>query len=410
MSVEDIQAQLEDVLSRLQVSENKLEVLTNLQAVGDERSFPNQDTTRYEDVTTNIATGDQIQLESYKSIPEFNGDKTLYQSWRNQVTRRMKMIDHLKSHPKYEAALGIIRAKITGSASDTLTNNQTAYNIEAIIERLDASYADQRPLYIIEAEMTSIKQYGKTLQEYHDAINQALNLLISKITLTYKTAEERKALTNQAQVKAIRTFIIGLKSRAMRNILYGGKYATLSQVYTSAQTVYYDDQYLQLDQSYDMSKPSRNQMPRVEQQPRMEQNQPKRFYSNAPVQNSPRYNLNLSCNQPQQKAFQSFNKAEPMDVDTSNKFKQNTTWRQSNQPNVPQKRGNDFSFRNASQPYQDRSRTIQDNNKIQRINQVADDELDSNEEQEGDVYEETPEDATSHVSYASVDASAFLSE
>lgn len=124
-------------------------MLTNLQFVDDERSFSTRNAARYEDVTTTIVTGEQIQLESYKSIPEFNGDKNQYRSWRNQVTRRMKMIDHLKTHPKYEAALGIIRAKITGAASDTLTNNQTMYNIDAIIERLDASYADQRALYMI---------------------------------------------------------------------------------------------------------------------------------------------------------------------------------------------------------------------------------------------------------------------
>lgn len=63
--------------------------------------------------------------------------------------------------------------------------------------------------------MTSIKQLGKTLQEYYGVINQALNLLVSKITLTYGTIEEQKPLISQAQVKAIRTFIIGLKIRAM---------------------------------------------------------------------------------------------------------------------------------------------------------------------------------------------------
>lgn len=32
------------------------------------------------------------------------------------------MIDDFKTHAKYEAALGIIRAKITGAASNILTN------------------------------------------------------------------------------------------------------------------------------------------------------------------------------------------------------------------------------------------------------------------------------------------------
>lgn len=121
------------------------------------------------------------------------------------MERRIKLIERFKPHPKYEAALGIIRAKITGPASDVLTNNKTAYNI-----------ADQRPLYIREAEMTSIRQLKKTLQEYYDAIYQAFNIVISKIVLTSTHLNEQKPLIEEAQQKAIRTFIIGLKSQATR--------------------------------------------------------------------------------------------------------------------------------------------------------------------------------------------------
>lgn len=145
-----------------------------------------------EDIETELITGDQIQLESYKSIPEFSGLRGTYRPWRNQVARRMKIIDAFKTHPKYEAALAIIRAKITGDASNVLTNNKTAYNIIAILTTLDSAYADQRPLYAVEAEMTSIKQWNKTLQTYHDVINQALNLVITKVVMTYKEEAEQR--------------------------------------------------------------------------------------------------------------------------------------------------------------------------------------------------------------------------
>lgn len=396
MSLEDLQAQIEEVLTRLQVSENKIEVLSNLQTSEEERSFSTR--TTYVDVTTKITSGDQIQLDSYKSIPEFNGDKNQYQSWRNQVARRMTMIEVFVGHAKYEAALGIIRAKITGAASDTLTNNQTVYNIDAIIERLDASYADQRPIYIIEAEMESIKQNEKSLQEYHDAINQALNLYISKITLTYKSKEQQDVLTNHAQIKAIRTFIIGMKSRAMRNILYGGKYSTLSQVYTTAQTVHYDDQYLQLDQMNDTNKQLRTQPLRTQQKPI-------RFYPNVQpqVQNVPRVNVNMGCNQPQQGAFQSASKPEPMEIDSSNRFKQTTNFRRPiQQMNAPQKRENSSSRQYVSQP-----------NKMQRVNQVIDSESNPDGGCEGDLCDTIPDDLLSNASHAIIEsdnASAFLSE
>lgn len=96
--------------------------------------------TQYEDINTVITSGDQILLESYRSIPEFSGNKNQYRSWKNQVMRRMEMIKNYRTHPKYEAALGIIRSKITGFASDVLTNNETAYNIDAIIEWLDSLF------------------------------------------------------------------------------------------------------------------------------------------------------------------------------------------------------------------------------------------------------------------------------
>jgi len=247
---DDVSAKLEQVLAKLEVSEDRhrdneekikslTENLTRFQSI--EVPLP------YNDITTELTSGDQIQLDSYKVIPEFSGNQKNYRSWREQVVRRMNLIENFKKHPKYEAALGIIRAKIIDTASDILINNNTKYNIDAIIERLDFSYADQRPLYVVEAEMTTIKQGGMTLQEYHDNINRALNMVITKIVMTYRHPEEQKSLTNEMQQKAVRTFIIGLKSATTRSILYGQSPKSLSAAFAIAQTVYYDNQYLQLE-------------------------------------------------------------------------------------------------------------------------------------------------------------------
>lgn len=295
----------------------------------------------------------------------------------------MKMILEFKSHPKYEAALGIIRAKITGAASDVLINNKMAYNIDAIIERLDLSYADQRPLYVVEAEMTSIKQLGRTLQEYYDSINQALNMVLTKIALIYKNEKEQKSLIAEAQQKAVRAFIIGLKSQMMRNILYGQTPKTLADAFAVAQTVYYDNQYLQLDQNRD----SRTQ-----------------HQQSVPMKSKPNWNYN----KPQQRPIQPkvFNKTEPMEVDSSNRFKQATNWRKPNQqPNAqmygPQKRDYNFSHQYTQQPH-----------KFQKINQLRDSESDPNDGYEGDICGEIPDDLISNTSHESIEsntASTFLS-
>lgn len=208
----------------------------------------------YPDIVPNITSGDEIQLQSYHSIPEFSGKLSEYRPWRNQVLRRMNMIVKFQTNQKYEAGLGIVRAKITGTASDVITNNKTAYNIYAIIGRLDSAFTDQRPLYIVEAELTMIKQMGKSLQEYYEEINQALNVVISKITLSYKGIVEQTTLVTEAQKRAVRTFIKGLRSQSARNILYGQNPQTLEEAYTTARTVYYENEYLYLEQPRNMEK------------------------------------------------------------------------------------------------------------------------------------------------------------
>lgn len=221
-NMEDIKTQLEQLSLKLQVSqkrqkenEDKIKSLTdNL------NRFQSIDTPiLHRDIRTEITSPTDILLNSYKAIPEFSGDHKSYRSWREQVVRRMELIENYKTHPRYEAALGIIRAKITNTASDILINNNTPYNIDAIIDRLDFSYADQIPLYVVEAELTSVRQGNKTLQEYYDTINQALNMVITKIVMTYKNPDKQRSLKEQMQQKAVRTFIVGLKSAMTRNIL-----------------------------------------------------------------------------------------------------------------------------------------------------------------------------------------------
>lgn len=380
LDMDEISAKLEQVLAKLKVSverqkesEDRIKGLTEnlnrFQSI--ETPLP------YRDIETVLSSGDQIQLDSYKAIPEFSGDQKRYRSWREQVERRMSLIEEFKNHPKYEAALGIIRAKITGTASDILINNDTKYNIDAIIARLDFSYADQRPLYVVEAEMTTIRQGGKTLQEYYDSINRALNTVITKIVMTYKHCEEQKSLTEQMQQKAVRTFIIGLKSSATRSILYGQSPKSLSAAFAIAQTVYYDSQYLQLEQRSEPQKAQSN----FQQQ-------------NAPAKYNPNFNYNKSPQQPQKP--KEFKRPEPMEVDNSNRYVQTNT------QNNGQKREYDSSRQRLLQP-----------NKMQRINQLGDGEIqptdgnfDFNEERET-----IPEDLisnSSHTSEKTMTSSAFL--
>lgn len=391
----ELRAQIEKMRLMLQTSEERQQK-SERQNAEFYRNNPVQTMAQYDDISTQITSGDQIQLESYRSIPEFSGNKGQYRSWRNQVTRRMRMINDFKEHPKYEAALGIVRAKITGHASDVITNNKTAYNIEAIIQQLDSSYSDQRPLYVIEAEMLSITQSNKTLQEFYDEINQGLNMIISKIVMKYGTLSEQQPLIAESQQKAIRTFIVGLRSQAIRNILYSHKPKTLPDAFTTAQTVYFDTQYLNLDQHREAQK---RELQKNQPRQHRQQGFSGKFYSEMkPTRNySQGFNVNMNCNQPAQQMTQPHNKYEQKETNTSNRANQDMNWRQ---PNAPQRRENNFQRQNVQHPQ-----------KFGRINQIQDTESNPNEGYENDICDDIPDDLISNCSHTSNEtkiSSAFL--
>jgi hypothetical protein len=366
--------QLQEVLIKLQASEerHKLceEQIANFHDNLTLRSEIVQNNEENEDIVVEITSGDQIQLESFKSIPEFSGVRGTYRSWKNQVARRMKTINAFKKHPKYEAALGIIRSKITGAASNVLINNKTAYNIISILKTLDSSYADKRPLYVVEAEMTSINQLNKNLQEHHDAINEALNLVISKITLDYKLEAEQKSLVTEAQRKAVRTFIVGLRSQMMRNILYGRKPESLGDTFGIAQTVYYDYQYTESQENHSQQR-----------------------------QNSSKFNSNANFNRPMQISTQlRFNNKPEYKPVTMNENKQEN-WRQLKQSTMNENKRENWRQQNQQQP-----------NRVQKINQIQESESISNNDNDEDLCDTIPDDLISNITHESDTASAFLSE
>lgn len=91
---------------------------------------------------------------------------------------------------------------------------------------------------VIEAEMSSIKKNSKTLQEFYDEINQALNMGLTKITMIYKEAGEQKSLIAETQNKA---------DSLIRTTLYGNMPSSLSRAFAIAQTIQFDNQHLQLE-------------------------------------------------------------------------------------------------------------------------------------------------------------------
>lgn len=372
--------ELTQKLNELEAAQNTFQRQTNITV------------TEYVDIVPVYVSGNDIQLDAFKVLHEFSGDKRVYRSWRTQVCKLMKQIENHQTHPRYAAGLSIIRAKITGPASDILINNNTAHHIDAIIDRLDFSYADQRPLYVIEAEMTTIKQSSKSLQEFYDAINQALNMVLTKIAMTYKEAAEQKSLIAETQSKAIRTFITGLNSALIRTTLYGNMPNSLSKAFAIAQTIQYDNQHLQLE--YKVAEQQRNAKKFIETRPN---SNPNFRYQTQQLNSTPKSNFNAA---PQIKTQQ---KPTPMEVDSSGQFVQKMQSQRNDFHQMKRQREPSFQYTNKPLP------SFQHANKSPRVNHIEEND-DIHSVYENSMDNNCDDETNDNQSIVSVEESIFLGE
>lgn len=195
----------------------------------------------YKEVAVNAVDANNVSLEMFKSLPEFNGDRNKYMAWRNSATNVIKIFGDVTNTQKYFEALNIIRNKITGSASEALTNYNTVFNFDAIISRLDFTYSDKRPIHIIEQEMIVLQQKSMSVEDFYDEVNKKLNVLINKVNMTYKDKNIARAMVQNASDKALRTFITGLKGD-LANILYASYPSTMPEAYAKLQTIVNDQE------------------------------------------------------------------------------------------------------------------------------------------------------------------------
>lgn len=186
-----------------------------------------------------ITDAKDVSLHIFKSLPEFTGERSQYATWRTMTKTAMKLLENHKETMRYFEALMIIRNKVTGAASTTLNNYNTAFNFEAIIDRLDFTYADKRPLYILEQELQVLQQNKLTLDEFYDKVNEKLNCIVNKINMTYKEKHTAMAFIEEANKKALRTFITGLNNRR-GEILYASNPSSLPEAYARLQTIIND--------------------------------------------------------------------------------------------------------------------------------------------------------------------------
>lgn len=306
-------------------------------------------------------------LDIIKSLPEFNGKG--YVSWREAAHNTISL--YVKGSRKYFAALTILRNKITQEANDTLTNHGTVLNFEAIISRLDFAYADKRPLHILEQELNLIRQTNLNLVDYYNKVNSQLTLMINKTIMTYGNSSEiTKEYNKRHRSDALRVFITGL-NYPLNNILMAINPTDLPNALAKAQEMEYNQIRIQFANEFSQA---RSQMNRNRNSNNNNKNFPKpnsynqhsnslRFDQRAGQQNNSYRNFGWQ-NQP---------KPEPMEVDSSGQFKQQTnsqprqnTYKPNYQSNNnPEERTPKRSFGSGNshqpQPKQQRINNIQEN-------------------------------------------------
>lgn len=335
----------------------------------------------YAEIQPLVVNIQNVSLDMFKTLPEFNGDRNKYCAWRTSAKNVIKIFGNRTNEPKYFEALNIIRNKITGVASDTLTNYNTVFNFDAIIARLDFTYADKRPIYIIEQEMIVLQQKHATIEEFYDEVNKKLNTLINKINMTHRDVNVAKAMIGEASNKALRTFITGLRGN-LGQILYASNPATLPDAYAKIQTIVNDQERIKFANQFNNAT-TRNESTFTNPNFMMKQKKPlqqssfKPSYGQQhpgfkPVQNQQQSNFKPYRNQ-YQPGFKTFDKPTPMDIDRSSM-------------NVNVSTGNDKRPRSGEFSNQVNQR------KFQRINQMQVLEEDDQQDEETETNEYEYED------------------
>lgn len=194
--------------------------------------------TTVEEYKDEVPVATNASLTTIKAMPEFHGKTEEYPSWRNMITTAMKYVAKT-DHETYLNALLMIKSKIRGPAAAILSNHATPLNFDAIIDRLDFSYADQRAMYVVEQELIVLQQGRMTVHEFYDKINEKLNTIITKIHMTHKEKIAADTLIENMRDKALRTFITGLSNNT-GSVLYASNPKTLADAYARLQTILSD--------------------------------------------------------------------------------------------------------------------------------------------------------------------------
>lgn len=128
-----------------------------------------------------------------------------------------------------------IRNKVRGAADAVLSSFNTVLNFSAIIARLDFTYADKRPIYLIEQELSTLRQGSMSCLEFYDEVEKKLTLLANKTIMSYESSVA-DTINGKYRADALRVFISGLR-KPLCDILFASRPSDLPSALALAQEV-----------------------------------------------------------------------------------------------------------------------------------------------------------------------------
>jgi len=172
------------------------------------------------DITSSVPCN--MTLDAVKYLPEFSGSQESYVSWRQAAVAAYRIFKDYNGTSRHYEAVTIIRNKIRGAANNVLSSFGTVLNFDVIINRLDYTYSDKRPMHVIEQDMSTLRQGSNmTLLEYYDEVEKKLTLLTNKVHMSHEPSVAN-ILCEKFREDALRIFISGLK-RNLTDVLFAAK-------------------------------------------------------------------------------------------------------------------------------------------------------------------------------------------
>lgn len=107
----------------------------------------------------------EVKLDIIKSVPDFDGAHDEYVAWRQSALDAFEIFKPYAGIEDHYQAVAIIRNKVKGAARALLVSHNTTLNFDAIMARLDCTYADKTSL-------KSLKQGLEMVGQGHLSRNQ----------------------------------------------------------------------------------------------------------------------------------------------------------------------------------------------------------------------------------------------